>query len=393
MNKTFIIDAKRTPMGAFNGQLKNFSAAQLGSYPISAIAQKAQVSLIDHVFMGCVIQAGLGQSAARQASILGGLSHSVPATTINKVCGSSLQTIISGVDAIQSGRLKAIIAGGVENMSNAPYLLPKAREGYKAGHHNFIDSLYKDGLEDAFSVHNDHGTLMGVFAEELARKYNVSREDQEAFAKTTYENYQNNKEHIQNEIIPIHYLDRKGNEITINSDEPPTKVNPEKFSKLRPAFDKEGTITAATSSSIADGAAAVLLMGEKDAANNNLEPLAQISGIQHFAQDPKWFAEAPVFAIENILKQLNWHKDSVDLFEINEAFAIVPMAAMKHLDIERSKINVFGGACTLGHPLGCSGARIVVTLINALKTKKLKRGIASACIGGGEAIAIAIEVL
>ena len=392
MKNIVIVDAARTPMGAFSGQFKNLSAVDLGAEVIKHLTKNSDIQ-VDEVFMGCVLQAGLGQSAARQSAIKAGLSNAIPCTTFNKVCGSAMQSMISAIDAIKSGRLKTVIAGGMESMTNAPYLLDKARAGYRAGHGQLTDSLYKDGLEDALTVNSlKQPNLMGVFAEKLAEKYHFTREEQENFAKTTFENYQNNKQHIQNEISGVDDYDRKGNVTKIDTDEPPQKVIVEKFSNLRPAFGKEGTITAATSSSLADGAAGLLLMDEDLAKEKTLTPLATIIGIQTYAGDPEWFGEAPVYAIEKLLAQLKWTADSVDLFEINEAFAVVPMAVIKHFNIDRSKMNVFGGACTLGHPLGASGARIIVTLMNALRVKKLKRGIASACIGGGEAIAIAIEL-
>lgn len=392
MKNIVIVDAARTPMGAFNGQFKNLSAVDLGAAVIKQLTRNIDIH-IDEIFMGCVLQAGLGQSVARQAAIKAGISNTIPCTTFNKVCGSAMQSMISGIDAIKAGRLKTVIAGGMESMTNAPYLLDKARTGYRAGHGQLLDSLYKDGLEDALTKSpTKQPYLMGVFAEKLAEKYQFTREEQENFSKTTYENYQNNKEYIHNEIIAIDDYDRKGNVTTLDTDEPPQKVNPEKFANLKPAFGKEGTITAATSSSLADGAAGLLLMDEDLANKKKLTPLATIIGVQTHAGDPQWFSEAPVYAIEKLLKQVNWTIDAVDLFEVNEAFAVVPMAVMKHFNINHSKMNVFGGACTLGHPLGASGARIIVTLMNALRVKKLKRGIASACIGGGEAIAIAIEL-
>lgn len=392
MNNVFVIDAKRTPMGAFNGQFKNLTASTLGSFPIKHLANQHDLP-IDEVFMGCVIQAGLGQSTARQAAMQAGLPESTPCTTFNKVCGSSMQAIISAVDALSSQRLNCIIAGGQESMSNAPYLLENARSGYRIGHQTVIDSLYRDGLEDSLSK-NEQGepNIMGVFAEHVAQKYNLSRSEQEAYAIKTYENYQTNKPLIEQEIIPVSYADKKNNTFSFSSDEPPLKVIPEKFSMLKPAFHKNGTITAATSSSLADGASAILLANEKFIQNHNIQPLAKIIGLTSFAQNSQWFAESPIFAIEKLLKHLSWTTDHVDLFEVNEAFAVVPMAVMKHFNISREKMNIFGGACTLGHPLGSSGARVVVTLINALKQKGLKKGIASVCIGGGEATAIAVEM-
>ncbi|MBP9752572.1 MAG: thiolase family protein [Proteobacteria bacterium] len=386
-----IVEAKRTPIGAFNGQFKNLSATTLGGNVLKNIIKNISFS-IDEVIMGCVVQAGLGQNPARQAALSSGMEWNIPCSTINKVCGSGMKSVMLGVDSILSGRNHTVLAGGMESMTNAPYLLDKARFGYKAGHYNVIDALYNDGLEDAYTPppSKNGKTLMGQFADATAKKYGFSRQDQEQFAKETFQNYKQSQTFIKNEIVPISLTPDDPNPII--TDEPPLKVDPLKFQKLRPAFDKDGTVTAATSSSLADGAAALLLMDEEEALKRNLKPLARIVAQAEHSQEAQWFTTAPVGAIQKVIQNANWSLKDVDLFEINEAFAVVPMAAMADLGIDRSKINVFGGACTLGHPIGMSGTRIIVTLLNALKTKGLKRGIASTCIGGGEATSIALEV-
>lgn len=373
-----IVDAKRTPMGSFLGQFSKVSATGLGAAAVEGVYNS-----VDEVFMGCVVQAGLGQSPARQVALKAGLPISTPCTTINKVCGSAMQAIILAHDRIKAGEANAIIAGGMESMSNAPYLLDKARSGYKAGHGSIIDSLYNDGLQDAYGSKE----LMGVFAEETALRYGFSRQMQEDYALQTYENYQNALSYLANEITAVDV----GGGIKIDKDEPPTKVKPEKFELLKPAFKKDGTVTAATSSSLADGAAALTLMSAEHAASLGLTPLARIVSTAQYAHEPQWFTTAPVGAIKKVLQKANW--TDADLYEVNEAFAVVPMAVMHDLNISRDKMNVFGGACTLGHPIGCSGARIVVTLLNALRQRGLKRGVASTCIGSGEATALAVEIL
>jgi acetyl-CoA C-acetyltransferase len=387
-----IVDAKRTPIGSFNGQLKSLSAPVLGGHILRALMENRSHLSIDEVMMGCVVQAGVGQAPARQAALASGMGWNIPCSTINKVCGSGMKSIMMAVDSIQSCRNKAVLAGGMESMTNAPYLLDKARFGYKAGHFSVIDALYNDGLQDAYNTSsNGQKTLMGEFADETAKKYGFSRQDQEKFAKETFDNYHASKEYLKNEIVPIFCSSH--DEMAISTDEPPLKVDPHKFQKLKPAFHKEGTVTAATSSSLADGAAALLIMHEHEAQKQSLIPRARIVGCAEYSHKAEWFTTAPIGAIQKLLKAVGWNINDVDLFEINEAFAVVPMAVQYELNIPREKINVFGGACTLGHPIGASGARIVVTLLNALQTKGLKRGIASTCIGGGEATAIAIELM
>ncbi|HCU06009.1 MAG TPA: acetyl-CoA C-acetyltransferase [Holosporales bacterium] len=390
-----IMASNRTPIGAFQGGMKSLTATNLGAEAIKGLMKKVTHNnfSIDDVILGCVIQAGLGQAPARQAVLKAGLSHSISATTINKVCGSGMRSVMYGVDQIQSGHSVSVIAGGMESMSNAPYLLPKARSGLRMGHGQVVDSLFFDGLEDACGDNlPSPRTLMGAFAEATAEKYNLSRAMQEEFVIETFEKYHQNIHHHQKEITPITFDSGYGVMVTINQDEPPQKVIVNKFSSLRPVFKKEGTVTAATSSSLADGAAALLLMHEAHAKKQELPIEAHIIGTAQYAHAPEWFTTAPVGAIKNLLSKIGWNINSVDLFEINEAFAVVPMVAMQELSIPRDKINVFGGACTIGHPIGCSGTRIIVTLINALRCKNLKRGIAAVCIGGGEALALAIEV-
>lgn len=395
MKNVVIVAAKRTPLGAYNGQFLRFKAQELGGFALASVTSSLSQNInIDGVIMGCVVQAGLGQSPARQAALNAHLPLSTPCSTINKVCGSAMKAIMIGFDQIKAGHAKSLLVGGMESMSNAPYLLEKARFGYRVGHAPMIDAMYRDGLEDAFTKNNKgENTLMGTFADATAAKYGFSREDQEAFATQTYNNYQAAIDVINQEIAPITYTDQKGIEFTLEKDEPATKVIPSKFQALRPAFAKDGTVTAATSSSLADGAAALHIMNEEDALSQGLTPLARIVGYSEFAHEPEWFTTAPIGAIQKLYDATGWSSDTVDAFEINEAFAVVPMAAQVDLKIDRAKINMFGGACTMGHPIGCSGARIVVTLLNVLKTKKLKRGIASTCIGSGEATAIAIELI
>jgi acetyl-CoA C-acetyltransferase len=390
-----IVASNRTPIGSFQGGLKNLTATNLGAEAIKGLMQKIPHHdfFIDEVILGCVIQAGLGQAPARQAMVKAGLSTSIAATTINKVCGSGMRSVMYGVDQINSGHSVAVIAGGMESMSNAPYLLPKARSGLRMGHGHMIDSLFFDGLEDACAdTLLSPRTLMGDFAEMTAEKYRLSRTMQEEFVIQTFGKYHHHIHHHQKEITPITFDSGYGAMVTIDADEPPRKVIVNKFDSLRPVFKKEGTVTAATSSSLADGAAALLLMDKAYAQKQALPIQASIVGAAQYAHEPAWFTTAPVGAIKNLLSKINWDINSVDLFEINEAFAVVPMVAMQELNIPRDKINAFGGACTMGHPIGCSGARIIVTLMNALKHKNLKRGIAAVCIGGGEALALAIEV-
>ncbi len=390
-----IIASNRTPIGAFQGDLKKLTATDLGAEAIKGLMHKVSNKNIhiDDVILGCVVQAGLGQAPARQAVLKAGLLASTPATAINKVCGSAMRAVLYGVDQIKAGRASTVIAGGMESMSNAPYLLQKARSGLRMGHGDVIDSLFFDGLEDACEEgQKSPRTLMGAFAEATAEKYNLPRSEQEEFATATFKNYQRNITYHQNEVTPIIFDSGRGAMVTVDQDEPPQKVVTDKFNALRPVFKKDGTVTAATSSALADGAAALLLMNETHAKEQGLSIEARIIGAEQYAHAPEWFTTAPVGAIKNLLTTVKWDINDVDLFEINEAFAVVPMVAIQELHIPRNKINVFGGACTIGHPIGCSGARIIVTLINALKCKHLKRGIAAICIGGGEALAIAIEI-
>ncbi len=393
-NPILILQAKRTPIGAFQGQLSSFKAWELGAQVIKAAA--LDFVQPEEVIMGCVLSAGQGQAPARQATRLAFENDSIPTTTINKVCGSSLQAIALCCGLILSKQRHVMIAGGFESMTNAPYLLTKGRGGYRAGHSLIFDHMQLDGLEDAYAIGADEKRQpMGVFADLTAEKYGFTRKDQELFAKQTFDNFQSaeNSGAFTDERISLTFTDAKGNLTVIKGDEPPTRVKPEKFEHLRPAFGKTGTVTAATSSGIADGAAALLLSSEEfyNETSSTLTPLARVVGFNSYATSPEWFTIAPVGAIQGLLNDLDWTVNDVDLFEVNEAFAVVPIAAAQDLGIDRSKMNVHGGACSLGHPIGASGARIVVTLIHALRSRGLKRGIASACIGGGEAIAIAIE--
>lgn len=380
--------ATRTAIGAFQGQLSSYSAIDLGSFVIRSALQIAHLKTVDEVFMGCVLQAGLGQAPARQASIKAGLSEIVPTTTINKVCGSGMRAVMFACDALRLGHIKTAIAGGMESMTNAPYALEKGRSGYRFGHGALIDILLHDGLEDAY--HKDtqgNRCAMGVFADATAKEYGFSRTAQEAFACQTFEKALAAQQNgvVNAEITSILFSDKKS-EIVLNKDEQIGRVKPEKFASLKPAFSPDGTVTAATSSSLADGAAALVLSYQTEGA------LAKIVGYTSHAQTPETFTTAPIGAIRKLCESLNWSINAVDAFEINEAFAVVPMAVMTSLNIPREKINMFGGACALGHPIGASGARIIATLLNVMRQKNLKRGIAAACIGGGEATAIALEI-
>lgn len=390
-NDIVITSAVRTPIGNFQGELKNFSATDLGAAVIKAAVERSGLSVADPqaVIMGCVLAAGLGQAPARQAALKAGLPTSVDCTTINKICGSAMKAIMLATDQITAHPAMIIVAGGMESMSNAPYLLPKAREGYRLGHHQVLDHMFFDGLEDAYE-----GNLMGVFAERCASTNAFTREQQDEFAiaSLTKAKKATKDKIFANEIVPLEKTTPHGSEI-ITVDEGPLTAKVEKIPKLRPAFIKDGTITAANASSISDGAAAVTLMSINMAKEHGIQPIARIVGQATHSQEPSLFTTAPVFAIQKLLAKLNWSKDDVDLWEINEAFAVVVLNAIKELNLDPKKVNVHGGGCTLGHPIGASGARIVVTLINALRIKRLKRGIAALCIGGGEATAIAIEIL
>ena len=393
MNEKIVVTGiARTPLGGFQGALSDVSAPQLGATAIAAAVERSELAkdAIDEVIMGCVLSAGLGQAAARQASIGAGLALSTGATTVNKMCGSGLKAVMLAHDLLLGGSNRIMVAGGFENMSNAPYLLPKARAGMRMGHGTVIDHMFFDGLEDAY----DKGCLMGVFADNTADKYSFSREQQDDFAITSLKRAQAATETgaFAVEICPVTVKTRKG-DVIIDNDEQPPKANLNKISTLRAAFRSDGTVTAANSSSISDGAAALTLMTQTEASNRNIKPLAIILGHNSFSHEPAWFTTAPVGAIKGLLAQLNWQIDEVDLFEINEAFAVVTMSAMHDLELDHNKVNVNGGACALGHPIGASGARILVTLIAALQQRGLKKGIAALCIGGGEAVAIAVEIM
>lgn len=386
-----ILAAKRTPIGAFQGKLKDFSAVQLGAKAIQGCLETSGIhpDHISDVIMGCVLPAGLGQAPARQALIQAGLAQGVHGLTINKVCGSGMKAIMLAHDQIKVGSAQAVIAGGMESMTNAPYLLTRGREGYRMGHSLMYDHMLLDGLEDAY----ERGSSMGVFAEKTVDKCGFNRQQQDEFSIRSAEKAllaaRNN--YFASEIVPL-TLKGKGGEEIIHKDEPPTRVKFDKIPSLRPAFKEGGTVTAASSSSIADGAAALALMDGAQAVQQGYRPLAYIRGHASHAQEPEWFTLAPIGAIQKLLQQLDWPLDTVDLFEINEAFAVVTMATLSTLKIDPAKVNIHGGACALGHPIGASGARIVTTLIHALKTHHKKRGIASLCIGGGEATALAIEL-
>lgn len=389
MNKVFIFDAKRTPMGSFMGELSSKTAVDLGVDAVKGITSSLDAAAIQEMVMGCVLPAGLAQAPARQVAIHAGLSNHIHASTVNKVCGSGLKAIMMMADSIQLGRSTLGIAGGMESMSNAPYLLPKVRQGYKYGHTQLIDHMAFDGLEDAY----ERGVSMGVLAERLAEAYAFSREAQDAYAISSTTKAQQAMESgaFQSEIVPI-TIDGK-TPYTMEHDEGPRKAKPDKIPQLRPAFKKDGTITAAASSPISDGAAALLLGSEAAAKHHGLMPRAVIKAYASYSHEPQWFTTAPVNAIQQALDLAGWSVDDVDLFEINEAFAVVPMAAMRDLKIPAEKVNINGGALVLGHPLGASGARVVVTLLHALERNKLKKGIAALCIGGGEGVAIAIELI
>jgi len=385
-----IVAAKRTPMGAFQGALSNLNAPQLGSIVIEGAVKAASLPLegIAEVFMGCVLSAGIGQAPARQAAIGAGLPSSVPCTTINKVCGSGMKAVMLACDQIRLSASRILVAGGMESMSNAPYLLDRVRKGYRLGHGKLLDHLLLDGLEDAYHP----GRVMGTFAEDTAADFQFTRQDQDAYTITSFQRVQEatNKGLFTQEMIPLDLVDGH-NRLQLHFDETPTKVKLEKIAHLKPAFRVDGTVTAAHSSSIADGAAALVLMSAQEAVRQKLEPLAIIREYVTHAQEPAWFTTAPIGAIEKVLQGLGWSVSDVDLFEINEAFAVVAMATMKKMKIPHEKVNIFGGATALGHPLGASGARILVTLVHALASKGLSRGVAALCIGGGEATAIAVE--
>ncbi len=384
-----IVAAKRTPMGGFMGTLSDAKSPELGATAIKAAIEGIDGELIDEVIMGCVLPAGLGQAPARQATLHAGLPLSAGATTINKVCGSGMKAVMMAHDLIKAGSAEVIVAGGMESMSNAPYMLPKARSGYRMGHGQTLDHMMMDGLENAYD-----GKAMGCFAQDTADAESITREQMDEFALASLEKANNaiSSGTFNDEIVPVTIKGRKG-DITVDTDEGPGNARPEKIPALRPAFKKDGTVTAANSSSISDGAAALLVMTETKARSLGLSPLARIKAHATNAIKPEDFTVAPVGAVEKLLTKTGWSNDEVDLFEINEAFAMVTMLAIKKLGLDENKVNIKGGACALGHPIGASGARIVVTLIHALKQQGLSKGIAALCIGGGEATALAVEVL
>ena len=386
-----IATISRTAIGAFQGEFASMSASDLGAKVIHDVLRKGQVkeAEVNEVIMGCVLPAGQGQAPARQAAIKAGLPVSVPCTTVNKMCGSGMKTAMQLTEALLAKTVDIGVAGGMESMTNAPYLLPRMRGGARLGHAEVKDHMFLDGLEDAYE-----GGLMGTFADKCAEKYDFSREMQDEYAiesvtraRTAHESGQ-----FEGEICPVTVETRSGN-YTVSQDETPTKAKPEKIPTLKPAFSKTGTVTAANASSISDGAAALLMMRLSEAERRGLTPVARVLGQTSHAREPSLFTTAPVQAMKDLMDQLDWHVSDVDLFEVNEAFAVVPMAAMEELSIPHEKINVNGGACALGHPIGASGARIICTLLNALRHRAMKTGIASLCIGGGEATAMAFELM
>jgi acetyl-CoA C-acetyltransferase len=386
-----IVSAKRTPIGAFLGALSPLSAVQLGSAAIKAALEAGNVAAADvqEVIMGCVLPANLGQAPARQAALGAGVPIGVPATTVNKMCGSGLKAVMMAADQIRAGGTGIVLAGGLESMSNAPYLLPKARTGYRMGDGQVIDHMMKDGLQSPFD-----GKAMGCFADATASRYDFNRAQQDAFAT---ESVRRATQALQAgefdvEVTPVTVKGRKG-ETIVARDETPGTCDVSRIATMKPAFNKDGTVTAASSSSISDGAAALVVMNAAAAAERGLKPLARILAYASNAHEPEWFTTAPVGAIRKVLTQLNWKPHDADLYEINEAFAVVTMAAMRDIDIDHARVNVNGGACALGHPIGATGARILTTLIHALRRRGGRRGIASLCIGGGEAVAMAIETL
>ena len=387
-----IVSVARTPMGGFQGDFKGLTAPQLGAAAIRAAVERAGVAPdgVEEVLFGCVLSAGLGQAPARQAALGASLDKGTRCTTLNKMCGSGMEATILGHDRLLAGSVDVVVAGGMESMSNAPYLLDRARSGYRMGHGRVLDHMFLDGLEDAY----ERGRLMGTFAEDCAQAHGFTREAQDAFAVASLTRAQQaiKDGRFSAEIVPVAVTVGKEQHL-ISDDEQPPKANPAKIPTLKPAFRDGGTVTAANSSSISDGAAALVLMRSSQAQKRGLKPLAVIHGHAAFADEPGLFPTAPVGAIKRLMSKTGWTLDTVDLFEINEAFAVVSLVTMDELAIPHSKVNVYGGACALGHPIGASGARILVTLISALRQHKLKRGVAAICIGGGEATAIAVECL
>jgi acetyl-CoA C-acetyltransferase len=385
-----ITGAKRTAIGSFQGQFKNVSATALGATAIAAALEHAGVAgeAVSEVIMGCVLPAGLGQAPARQAALLAGVPVSAGALTVNKVCGSGMKAVMLGHDAIRAGSSEVVVAGGMESMTNAPYLLPKAREGLRMGHGQVIDHMFWDALQSPYD-----NQMMGMFGEMCAAKYAFTREQQDAFAIASVERAQRAMAagDFAGEIAPVTVKDRK-DETVADQDEEPPRCKIDRIPSLRPAFTKDGTVTAANSSSISDGAAALVLMADEKAASLGARPLARIVAHATYSNEPEWFTTAPSAAIAKVLGKAGWSVEEVDLFEINEAFASVTMAAMKDNNLDHARVNVNGGACALGHPVGASGARILVTLIHALRRRGGKRGVASLCLGGGEAVAVAVEI-
>lgn len=385
-----IVGAARTPMGAFQGDFSGTQASALGAIAIAGALSGAglQADAVEEAIMGCVLSAGQGQAPARQAAIAAGLPLGAGATTVNKMCGSGMKAAMLAHDLICAGSAEIVVAGGMESMSNAPYLLPKARAGYRMGHGQVLDHMFLDGLEDAY----DKGRLMGTFAEDCAEAFQFTREAQDAYALTSLERAHNaiSEGRFSAEVVPVSVSAGKAPTL-VTQDEQPGKARPEKIPTLRPAFREGGTVTAANASSISDGAAALVLMRASEAERRGLTPRARIVGHATYADKPGLFATAPISAMRRLSERTNWNLADVDLFEINEAFAVVAMAAMHELGLPHDKVNVHGGACALGHPIGASGARVIVTLLAALEHYKLNRGMASVCIGGGEATAIAIE--
>lgn len=394
MRPVVIVSAARTPIGAFQGALSSLPAPKLGAVAIQAALARASLEpraaegVVGEVFMGCVLAAGQGQAPARQAAHAAGLPRSVGAVTVNKVCGSGLKAVVFGAQAIAAGEHDVVVAGGMESMSNAPYLLPKAREGLRMGHAQLIDSMIHDGLWDPYG-----DTHMGSCGELCAREKHISREEQDAYAAASYQRALQAQQEgkFNGEMAPVPVPQRKGDPIMVTEDEEPRRADVNKLSTLRPAFAKEGTITAGNASSLNDGAAALVLMAEDVARSRGLAPLARIVGSAVHAQEPEWFTTAPTGAIERLCLRLGWSKQDVDLWEINEAFAVVALANNRMLGLDPQRVNVWGGAVALGHPIGASGARILVTLLAAMADRNARRGIASLCIGGGEGIALAVE--
>ena len=390
MTKIHVVAARRTPMGAFQGELSSVPATELSAAATRAAIADSPISEndVDEVLIGCVLPAGIGQAPARQAALAAGVPLGVPCTTVSKVCGSGMKAVMLGSDLISAGSASTVIAGGMESMSQAPYLLPKARTGYRMGHQEVVDHMFYDGLQSPFDGH-----MMGHFAELTAAKYGFTREQQDAFAIESVSRARRAADdgRFAAEIAPVRVRQRKS-EVEVGTDETPRTVKLDRIPTLRPAFAKDGTVTAASASSISDGAASLLLVDDARAAELDSPPLATLLGHSGFAHEPEWFTTAPIFAVQKLMKRLGLSDDDIELYEINEAFACVTMAALRDLGLNHAKVNVNGGACALGHPIGASGARILVTLIHALRARGGGRGIASLCIGGGEAVAIAVDV-